>query len=169
MGTDIHAFIEYRSSSDDIWRTHSEVFLERDYRLFAAFAGFRVVEDHVTVFEPRGFPKDASAFAQLAYYVHIVSDQEFVANGLFRFVRAGEVDAIIADRGHYRYKSKNLVSHPNARRPSWLNISEIQTALRIIGISNETLGMNWRLGLRSMQAIEAEFQADVRLVFWFEN
>ena len=121
------------------------------------------------MFESRGFPKDASAFAQLAYYVHIVSDQEVVARGLFRFVRAGEVAAIIADGGHYRYKSKGLVSHPDARRPSWLSTSEIQTALRTIGISNEPLGMNWRLGIRSMQAIEVEFQADVRLVFWFEN
>ncbi|HYS70503.1 MAG TPA: hypothetical protein VEM14_09705, partial [Gemmatimonadaceae bacterium] len=167
--TDIHAFVEKRSSFDNIWRTHSEVFLERDYGIFAAFAGVRAAEDDVTVFEPRGFPEDASAFTQLAYYVHILPDQEFVANGLSRFVRARDVAGIIADGGHYRHKSKNLVSRPDARRPSWLSISEIQTALRTIGIGNETLGINWQLTLRSMQAIETEFQARVRLVFWFED
>jgi len=169
VGTDIHAFIENRSSFDSGWRTQSEVFLERDYRVFSALAGVRAAEDDATVFDPRGFPEDASGLTQLAYYVHIVSDQEFVANGLSRFVRASEVAAIIANGGHYRHKSKKLVSHPEARRPSWLTISEIQNALSTIGIRNETLGVNWQLTLRSMQAIETEFQSKVRLVFWFEN
>jgi len=169
MGIDIRAFIERRSSSDDIWRTHSEVFLERDYRLFAAIAGVRGAGDTTVVFQPRGFPSDASAFAQLAYYAHIVPDQEFVHNGLSRFVRASDVAGIIGDGGHYRPKSKDIISRPGARAPSWLSISEIQNALRVIGIRNETLGIAWQLALRTMQAIEVEFQAEVRLAFWFEN
>ena len=170
MGADIYAFIEYRSSSADIWRTYSEVFLERDYDVFAALAGFRAAEDKTIVFEPRGFPEDASAFAQLAYYVHIMPEEEFVANGLSRFVRASDIAGIIRNGGHYRYKSKNLISHPHARYPSSLSISEIQHALRTIGIGNETLGIAWQLALRSMQAIEAEFRrAGVRLTFWFAN
>ena len=170
MGADIYAFIEYRSSSADIWRTYSEVFLERDYDLFAALAGFRAAEDKTTVFEPRGFPEDASAFAQLAYYVHIMPDQEFVGSGLSRFVRESDVAGIIGSGGHYRYKSKNIISHPDARCPSSLSISEIQHALRTIGIGNETLGIAWQLALRSMQAIEVEFRrAGVRLTFWFAN
>src|SRR2546423_12916412 len=170
MGADIYAFIEYRSSSADIWRTYSEVFLERDYDVFAALAGVRAAEDKTTVFEPRGFPEDASAFAQLAYYVHIVPDEEFVANGLSRFVRASAIAGIIGNGGHYRYKSKNLISHPHVWCPSSLSISEIQHALQTAGIKNETLGMAWQLALRSMQAIEAEFRpAEARLAFWFAD
>lgn len=169
MGTDIRTFIEYRSSSDEIWRTHSEVFPERDYRLFAAIAGVRRDEDSPVLFEPRGFPADASAFAQRAYYAHIVPDQEFVHDGLSRFVRASDVAGIIAGGGHYRHRSKDIISSPDARRPSWLSISEIQNALRAIGTGNETLGIAWQLALRTMQALEAEFHAEVRLIFWFEN
>ena len=169
MGTDIHAFIEYRSSSDNIWRTHSEVILERDNRVFAALAGVNGGRDGTTVFEPRGFPEDASAFAQLAYYVHIVPDQEVVGNGLSRFVRSSAVAGIIRCGGHYRYKSKNIISHPDARHPSSLRLGEIQNALWTIGIRNETLGIAWQLALRSMQAVEAEFRAEVRLTFWFVN
>jgi len=168
VGTDIRAFIEYRSASDDLWRTHSEVFLEREYGLFAAMAGVRATEDTTTLFEPRGFPADASAFAQRAYYAHIVPDQEFVHNGLSRFVRASDVAGIINSGGHYRHQSKGLISHPDALYPSWLTISEIQDALRAIGIRNERLGIAWQLALRTMQAIETEFHAEVRLVFWFE-
>lgn len=169
MGTDIRAFIEYRSPSDVIWHTQGEVFLERDYRLFDAIAGVRGTEDSITVFEARGFPADASAFAQLAYYAHIVPDEEFVRNGLSRFVRASNVAGIIGDGGHYRPKSKDLISHPDAQKPSWLSIGELQNALRTIGVSSETLGMSWQLALRTMQAIETEFQAAVRLTFWFES
>ena len=168
MGKDIRAFIEYRLASDDIWRSQSEVFLEREYRLFAAITGVHYTEDTTTLFEPRGFPADASAFAQRAYYAHIVPDQEFVHNGLTRFVRASDVAGIINSGGHYRHQSKDIISHPDALYPSWLSISEIQNALQAIGIRNETLGIAWQLALRTMQAIEAEFHAEVRLAFWFE-
>jgi hypothetical protein len=168
VGTDIHAFIEYHSASDGIWRAHSEVFLEREYRLFAAIAGVRDTEDTTPLFEPRGFPADASAFAQRAYYVHIEPDQEFVHSGLYRFVRASDVAGIINSGGHYRHQSKDIISHPDALYPSWLSLSEIQNALRAIGVGNETLGMAWQLALRTMQAIEAEFHAKARLAFWFE-
>jgi hypothetical protein len=40
--------------------------------------------------------------------------------------------------------------------------------MREAGISNETLGIVWQLALRTMQAIEVEFHAEVRLAFWFE-
>ncbi|MEO8379856.1 MAG: hypothetical protein ABI779_09360 [Acidobacteriota bacterium] len=168
MGTDIHAFIEYRLASDDIWRTYGEVFLEREYGLFAAIAGVCATEDTTTLFEPRGFPADASAFAQRAYYAHIVPDKEFVHDGSSRFVRASDVAGIINSGGHYRHQSKDMISHPDALYPSWLSISEIQCALRAIGIGNETLGIGWQLALRTMQVIEAEFRAEVRLAFWFE-
>lgn len=169
MGTDIRTFIEYRLSPDDIWLTHSEVFLERDYRLFSAIAGVRGAEDDITLFEPRGFPADASAFAQLAYYVHIMPDEEFVHNGLSKFVRASDVASIIECGGHYRPRSQDIISHPDARRASWLNVSEIHEALRAAGVTSETLGNAWQLALRTMRAVEAEFHAVVRLVFWFEN
>jgi hypothetical protein len=168
VGTDIHAFIEYRSSSDEFWRTQSEVFLEREYSLFSAIAGVSGPEDIDTLFEPRGFPEDASAFAQRAYYAHIVPDQEYVHNGLTRFVRASDVAGIIKNGGHYRHQSKGLISHPGALYPTWLRLSEIQDALRAIGTRNETLGIIWQLALRTMQALEVEFHAEVRLVFWFE-
>lgn len=167
MGTDISAFIEYRSASDQLWRTHSEVFLERDYPLFASIAGPRGEED--TLFEPRGFPADASAFAQRAYYAHIVPDQEFIHNGLSRFVRVSDVAGIIKNGGHYRHQSKDIISHPDAHTSSWLSLSEVQNALRAIGIRNEAPGILWQLALRTMQAIEAELHAEVRLVFWFES
>jgi len=169
MGTDIHAFIEYRTPSNEFWRSHSEVFLERDYRIFAALAGVREEEGETAVFEPRGFPKDASPFPQLAYYVHIVPDDEFVANGLSRFVRESDVPRIIGDGGHYRHQSKNLISHPDARDASSLSFAEIQHALRTAGIGDETLDFGWQLALRSMQALEAELHAKARLTFWFEH
>lgn len=165
---DIRAFIEYRSASDDLWRAQSEVLLERDHRLFAAMAGVCAWEDIPTLFEPRGFPADASAFAQRAYYAHIVPDEEVVQEGLFRFVRASAVAGIIKSGGHYRHQSKGLISDPNALSPSWLRISEIESALQAIGSRNETLGIAWQLALRTMQAIKAELHAEVRLVFWFE-
>lgn len=170
MGTDIRAFIEYRPSPDQIWRTHSEVFPERDYRLFSAIAGASFGrDDSITLFEARGFPADASAFAQIAYYAHIVPDEEFVRDGLSRFVRAGDVAEIIANGGHYRHRSTGLISHPDARYPSSLSLSELQTAVRAVESRDETPGFAWQLALRTMQAIETELPAEVRLVFWFEH
>lgn len=135
--------------------------------MFDAIVGVPVAG--ASMIQPRGFPADASAIAELAYYVRVVPDDEFVSEGLERFVRATEAAKIVASGGHYRDDSRERVSHPDACLPSWMTAGEIASALESAGIAAETLGMDWQLTLDVLHAIEADFEEEARLVFWFES
>jgi hypothetical protein len=165
VGTDIRAFIEYRSGQDDVWLPYADVSPERDSRVFAAIAGIRV--EGATMLQPRGFPSDASA--EFAYYVRVIPDDEFAADGLEPFIRASEAMDIIASGGHYRDETRQHISRPDATCPSWLTLPEIHNALETAGITRDTLGMEWEITLRVLEFLENEFHEEPRLVFWFES
>lgn len=167
MGTDVRAFIEYRSGRDDIWLPYADVSPERDSRVFAAVAGIRV--EGATMLQPRGFPTDASALAEFAYYVRVIPDDEFAMDGLEPFIRASEAGEIIASGGHYRDETRERISHPDATCPSWLTLAEIHNALGAAGIPRESLGIEWEITLRILEFFENEFNEQPRLVFWFEG
>jgi hypothetical protein len=72
MGADIHMTIQTRESSNDPWRTRTDIeaYGDRNYRVFAALAGVRNGEGFagvktgnalVPISEPRGFPEDYAA------------------------------------------------------------------------------------------------------------
>jgi len=143
MGTDIRAFIEYRSGFGNIWFPHAEVLPERDYRVFGAIAGVRYGES--PMLQPRGFPRDASASAELAYFVRVADDDEAIAEALYPFVRTREASRIVARGGHYRDEKRDYVSHPDAKFPSWLSGSELLAALASAEIAPESSGLEWQL------------------------
>jgi hypothetical protein len=167
VGTDIRAFIEYRSGQDDVWFPYADVSPERDSRVFAAIAGIRV--EGATMLQPRGFPSDASASAEFTYYVRVIPDDEFVEDGLEPFIRASEAAEITASGGHYRDETRTHISHPDATCPSWLTLPEIHHALETAGIPRDTLAMEWQITLRILELLANEFDEEPRLVFWFEG
>lgn len=61
-------------------------------------------------------------------------------------------------------EQEDLAPDPDATAPSWLLFSELAEIL-----GSEPVVMNWELTLQTMRAIEQNFHAETRLVFWFRG
>jgi len=71
MGCDIHAFIEEKVGNSDRYECIAQLFLERNYTLFALLADVRNNCNHekllIPISEPKGLPKDLSWRVRDAY------------------------------------------------------------------------------------------------------
>ena len=66
MGTDIRAFIEYKSKIDNSWLCLGEFFIPRNYQMFSKMAGVRA-ENYDKLFSQRGLPEALSMFVDGIY------------------------------------------------------------------------------------------------------
>lgn len=68
MGCDIHTYAEWRDSAGEfVANERNEFFSTRVYSVFAWLADVRNYHAITPVFNPRGFPKDASAVANESF------------------------------------------------------------------------------------------------------
>jgi hypothetical protein len=152
MGCDIHAFAEKRA--DGRWQGIEDVFpfLWRDYLMFGFLADVRNEHALPTIAQPRGLPRDLSAYAEEQ---HGLTDD----GHSFSWLSVSELaefnyDCPVVD------PRKSILALSESGRCEYVdnpNRGEV-TTLRVL------LGQHFFDELRELQEAGVE-----RIVFWFDN
>lgn len=169
MGTDIHAFIEYRHGGTE-WRNFGKEFeLDRSYDLFEKFAGVRGLVRNAIV-PPRGVPGDI-AFITRSQYTFVVLDGKEEIHEECATTRKNAERWIANKSSVYFNDNKSFVTNPDWHTPSWLTLEEYETALYEMKIQwNGDVNPCYNAVLAAMKNLnDDERVSEVRLVFWFDN
>lgn len=192
MGTDIHIYVEYDETGDPpfsgvvIEQTETErqvrgviksfsegqIYLSRDYRLFAALGGIKT--DEMPLYIPRGLPKEFSEAVILDYYLPVVDiDEDDLWSNENHVQRQAAIRWVERGLSHFidsGLKPHGLVSKPDYHTPSWLTLIEIRQALVYKNIDTQTLPPDFQVLLVLMETLETHIgEGRTRLVFWFDN
>jgi hypothetical protein len=163
MGTDIHAYIEYRESPDSSWRSFGTKFsLDRDYKAFGYLAGVRFEVPHIPL---RGVPKNIAWATSDDWWLRISDNPCRDEHGI-TFDNAMDYaelscDIIVDSNGF-----PACVSNPDWHSATWMTLSEFEDALN--RIPNDTLGNRWYGFLGAANALSNR-GLEVRIIFWFDN
>ena len=197
MGIDIHCFVEYDDSDDgpafgdpDAIRpfNEGELFWWRHPPLFAAM-GFvhpqqdRATDDRATCRYPvRGLPEHLGS-AVINRFFYIVDDLAYRSDYHPSLGSVGSEQArkwldsgqsfhgppmTIARKAGTQHLER--VSNPTWMMPSWLSTAEFLEAVEHAGLAIESLNVEVRATIQTMQFLESEFgPKHARLVFWFDS
>jgi len=169
MGCDIHLFVEYRFRAGHFGSlTTDEFSLPRNYAIFGALAGVRMKElAHIAV---RGFPDDASDYAQEAYYWRVCEEADYSDgfDGIWFTVLPKDAEDYI-HRGFSRKKPgprSDLISDPDAHHASWLTAPEFRDALTVAATASGEPSQEYLAVAAALHVLEPD---ESRVVFWFDN
>lgn len=139
MGCDIHAFVEVRLNGK--WESYSDLYIGRDYQLFARMAGVRNYDGTTPVSEPRGLPSDLSSVVDAAAKLWMNDGHSFSWLSAEEAARVQDWYGDARDRKHdplFGYVFGNLID-------SHIVDDYVRAALKQIGVDS------------------------TRVVFWFDN
>jgi hypothetical protein len=168
MGCDIHCYIQYKekNQTSDYWFSFGGQFNPgRNYTMFGILANVRE-HDLPKYYDPKGLPDHKLSWSiEEDLYLHITEDgqgdNEATLENALQWRRP-----IINDMDGKPYK----VEHPDWHSHSWLTTDELKKAYS--WYKKETgwkVGLEYRVLLSIMKALENKGKNDVELVFWFDN
>ncbi len=171
MGTDIHAFIEYRfgDNVNPPWLPfqEGELSLGRCYALFKALAGVRKhVGDPDELIPARGFPDDASSECFLAIHVPIF-DNPPVEDDVFHDWPYVLRSRVTSEFTVVKYRNEDYVREGDGHHHSYLSLTEIYRCLEHSNLLISETDIWFQAAVAAMSTIETLFET--RLVFWFDN
>lgn len=174
MGCDIHAFIEYRSKSNEgygegvtpSWFSFGKEFhLSRDYSVFAHLAGVRMGNENIEPIAPdRGLPFDTTWEVNERYW-YKVQEEEPDEDSELHVVEKSRAEEWANSGVVYRDDTKQEIADPDAHSMSWCTRDELERAMVNAGGTNS----DWLAFSASMLALENKGINEVRMVFWFDN
>jgi len=175
MGCDIHTYIEYRHRKGSAWADGrwfswgtKEIYLGRDYRLFAALSGQRKDIGFEELIPERGIPRDAGSVVFNEHHSLIVEDEHHVPGALGKtdYVLRSNVrlDGIVVKRGGAEYVE--AVSFSACHGHSYLTLEEIHQCLAHAGLELEKTMFFFQVTVATMEKLAETYET--RLVFWYD-
>ena len=177
MGCDIHMYVQYKEKKnsaeaekqgrDPYWWDFGGGFNPgRNYTLFGILAGVRDTPEK-NGFEPKGIPNFGLGWsARSDLYLYITEDPI-----------PGEGCCTLEDATRWRRPITHnsdgkpwYTEHPDWHSHSWMTIKELEKAYRWYKKESEDgLGLEYRVLLKTMKALEDDGKNEVVVVFWFDN
>jgi hypothetical protein len=169
MGCDIHMYIEYKSKKreDNSWFNFGgRINPGRNYFMFGILAGVRCIVEGA--FEKKGLPENLSFESKNGNYVYIYEDDKSENSCTLETAKSWEKSwgcKIIYTKDNVPYKVEN----PDWHTHSWLSVDEFEKAMEIYKSKAEySIYVKYEAILAAMKKL-AEFDNEVRIVFWFDN
>lgn len=187
MGCDIHAFVEYAPKLDAeepkpekrFWRPlGGDMYIGRDYYLFATMCNGVRIDDLPHTFEPKGIAEDMAFYADMKHRLYIASSDESVdeysatREQAENWVKLGYSQVLAEREGVV-----TSITNPDWHSYSWLTTEEVKQIPRMykknLKASEEdpfyfNVGINFKAIIEVMKLYEKN-EYDARLVFWFDN
>lgn len=173
MGCDIHLFIEVAEEHGVTAWASGEVYMSRNYDLFAKLAGVRSTE--APMIPPRGLPFDLSNEVFHKYFHHVLEEAEIQTFRGYDWVTPDEAAAMLAAGNSHcpnlkaseLAKPEAFISNPDWHTPSWLWREEV---MRVVPEELVALCPAFRVVLNTLYSIDNTIPgARSRIVFWFDN
>ncbi len=157
MGCDIHLYIEYKHTEDNLWSNFGKrINPGRNYGVFADLAGVRNSYGVTPATVPRGYPEDAAFATADDYWLNVT---EVEGEGC---CSPKQAEVYVSYGSRYSDETKNFVSNPDWHSHSWLTPDEYAKAI------DGHAEPEYRAILAALRSFEADgYQA--RVVFWFDN
>jgi hypothetical protein len=155
MGCDIHAYTEIKDKTNQNWflaatyyqkpnenKQYQEMYLGRDYLMFAQLANVRNYDDQPVISMPRDLPRDCSD------EVRQLSNNWGIDGHSHSYLTLGELKDWIAQHPTVQYED----DHNPEPNPINRIIKHINQTCALFEMDNKCTNIN-----------------DIRIVFWFDN
>lgn len=177
MGCDIHMYIQYREKPDENGNSKYKNWWDsfgdrinpgRNYTMFGILAGVRDwPDDDTKMFDPKGVPDFELGWAARHDLIMRITEDPI----------PGENNCTLEDAERWRRPitrdkdGKPLWTyHPDWHTHSWLTTKELAQAYRWYRSSTGYApGLEYRVLLKTMKALEDGGKNEVVVVFWFDN
>lgn len=175
MGADVHMYIQYKKKTEDDkwwWDFGGHINPGRNYAMFGILAGVRD-NNSPHSFEPKGIlPEEKLSWAvREDLYLTITEDGEGDNETTLERAKSWGSGRIINDNDGNPYK----VEHPDWHSHSWMTIDELKQAYKWYKKYAKESGygggvpLEYKVILKTMEALEDNGKNDVIVVFWFDN
>jgi len=168
MGCDIHMYVQYREKkkNDDGWWWDFGGHMNpgRDYSLFGILAGVR--DRPEKGYDPKGIP-DFELGWGARHDLYLTITEDGLEENCCTLEQAERYHRpIIKDKD-----GKSLMTmHPDWHNHSWLTTEELAQAYRWLKkYEKRGPGLEYRVLLKMMKALEDNGKNEVVVVFWFDN
>jgi len=173
MGSDLHAYIEFRHRADKPWATGqwsgwSDVVLRwnRSDDLFSALSGMRKQAGFEELIPARGFPEDAAGDSFGAMHYFIFEDEGYDPDRYrsYRYFLRSEVkpEWRLVKRGEMDFVWGPGVFHGH----SHLTLEEIHGCLAHAGLELGKTDVFFQVVVATMEKLGEVYET--RLVFWYD-
>jgi len=164
MGCDFHGTIEYKETDKIEWKCFAQIYLTRDYTLFAHLAGARNRNNKIQpVIPARGLPECISWGTREIALVIIEGSEKFKGLPFGESVTASRAEKYVRQYGVQWYEEGYTLYHVDYHHYSWLDRAELESVLHRANEDMEVAAI-----VAAMVALESNTE-DVRFVFWFDN
>lgn len=162
MGTDIHAYPEYKLGDVGWASLCGEFELARDYELFGKMAGVR---DRVAMVSPRGLPADFGDAVRDDCFEDV---EPYLEAPEFRLTRERAEQCVKAGKSFWLNEHQGAISSPDWHSFTWLFLSEYRAILGAERVSTWPIGVTYYGLLAMLEEIERR-GCRTRVVMWFDN